>query len=262
MRSATASSSISAGFAGNAAIACAGGRTCAARSARPRWTPKAVTPSSSACPANMGIKIPDGVDWTAAALACCPIGTSLRALRRSPAINPGDTVLITGASGGLGVHQIQIARALGGRPIAVTTSPAKIDFLAIARRRGRGRRQRSRLFGRGLAADRQTRRRYRRSTMSVRPCPRRCAAWRRAASSVVLGNVGGDAGAGVARLADRPALARRAAPEWRTLEDVAQSLAMLQAGMVKAGDLGDGEIFGGGEGPRHARGPRRRRDAW
>ena len=34
-------------------------------------------------PANMGIKIPDRVDWAAAALSCCPIGTSLRALNQS-----------------------------------------------------------------------------------------------------------------------------------------------------------------------------------
>lgn len=80
-------------------------------------------------PANMGIKIPDGVDWSGAALACCPIGTSVRALRSVAGLNPGDSVLITGASGGLGVHQLQIARALGGRPIAVTTSAAKADFL-------------------------------------------------------------------------------------------------------------------------------------
>jgi len=80
-------------------------------------------------PENMGIRIPDEVDWTVAALSCCPIGTSLRAIKTVGGMQPGDTVLINGASGGLGVHQIQIARALGGRPIAVTTSEAKVPFL-------------------------------------------------------------------------------------------------------------------------------------
>jgi len=80
-------------------------------------------------PENIGIRIPDEVDWTAAALSCCPIGTSLRAIKTVGGMQPGDTVLINGASGGLGVHQIQIARALGGRPIAVTTSEAKVPFL-------------------------------------------------------------------------------------------------------------------------------------
>jgi acryloyl-coenzyme A reductase len=80
-------------------------------------------------PENMGIKIPESVDWCAAALSCCPIGTSLRAIKTVGGMQPGDTVLINGASGGLGVHQIQIARALGGRPIAVTTSESKAPFL-------------------------------------------------------------------------------------------------------------------------------------
>jgi NADPH:quinone reductase-like Zn-dependent oxidoreductase len=33
--------------------------------------------------------------------------------------NPGDTVLVTGASGGLGVHQLQLVRALAAGGIAV-----------------------------------------------------------------------------------------------------------------------------------------------
>ena len=64
-------------------------------------------------PAPMAIPVPRGLPWEAAALSCCPIGTSLRALRTLAGTSPGDTVLITGASGGLGMHQIQIVRALG-----------------------------------------------------------------------------------------------------------------------------------------------------
>jgi len=82
-----------------------------------------------AVPASATFTIPDNLDWAAAALASCPIGTSVRALRGVAGINPGDTVLITGASGGLGVHQIQLVRAFGGRSIAVTTSAAKADRL-------------------------------------------------------------------------------------------------------------------------------------
>lgn len=80
-------------------------------------------------PATMAIQVPAGLPWEAAALACCPIGTSLRALRTLAGMNPGDTVLITGASGGLGIHQIQIVKALGGRSIAITSSPAKAQHL-------------------------------------------------------------------------------------------------------------------------------------
>ncbi len=80
-------------------------------------------------PPSMAIHVPEGLDWRAAALACCPIGTSVRALRTVAGMSPGDSVLVTGASGGLGVHQLQLVRAFGGRSIAVTTSTAKVDFL-------------------------------------------------------------------------------------------------------------------------------------
>jgi acryloyl-coenzyme A reductase len=83
-------------------------------------------------PASSAIAVPPGLDWAAAALAACPIGTSVRATRAVAGINPGDTVLITGASGGLGLHQIQLTRAFGARSIAVTSSAAKADHLKAA----------------------------------------------------------------------------------------------------------------------------------
>lgn len=80
-------------------------------------------------PAISAIELPDGLGYTQAALASCPIATSVRALYGEAALKPGETVLINGASGGLGGHQIQLARALGARVIAVTSSPEKHDFL-------------------------------------------------------------------------------------------------------------------------------------
>jgi acryloyl-coenzyme A reductase len=44
-------------------------------------------------------------------------------------LHPGQTVLITGASGGVGVHAIQLARLLGAHVIAVTSSPLKVERL-------------------------------------------------------------------------------------------------------------------------------------
>lgn len=83
-------------------------------------------------PAEMGIHVPAALDFRAAALACCPIATSVRALRSVAQLQPGDTVLVTGASGGLGVHQLQLVRALGGRSIAVTSDAKKTEFLKRA----------------------------------------------------------------------------------------------------------------------------------
>jgi acryloyl-coenzyme A reductase len=76
-------------------------------------------------PAVSTIVVPEHLDWASAALASCPVGTSVRALRGIADLQPGDTVLVTGASGGLGVHQLQLIRAFGARSIAVTTSAAK-----------------------------------------------------------------------------------------------------------------------------------------
>jgi acryloyl-coenzyme A reductase len=80
-------------------------------------------------PASAAIAIPDGVSYAQAALASCPIGTALRGLCAQAGLQPGDTVLVNGASGGLGVHQIQIARAFGARVIAVTGSAEKVPAL-------------------------------------------------------------------------------------------------------------------------------------
>ena len=82
-----------------------------------------------AVPAVSTVLVPEGLSWAAAALASCPIATSWRALSVVAGVRPGDTVLVTGASGGLGVHQLQLIRAMGATSIAVTSSPAKAERL-------------------------------------------------------------------------------------------------------------------------------------
>ncbi|MEC5341227.1 alcohol dehydrogenase catalytic domain-containing protein [Brenneria populi] len=80
-------------------------------------------------PAVSVVELPAGLDYTQAALASCPIATSVRALYGEAALRPGESVLINGAGGGLGAHQIQLARALGARVIAVTGSAEKSAFI-------------------------------------------------------------------------------------------------------------------------------------
>lgn len=79
--------------------------------------------------ANCLIPIPDELDFVSAALASCPIATSYRALITVAGILPGESVLITGASGGLGLHQLQLARAVGAHSLAITSSPDKAPLL-------------------------------------------------------------------------------------------------------------------------------------
>jgi acryloyl-coenzyme A reductase len=74
------------------------------------------------------LPVPAGTSLVDAALAACPIGASLQALRAA-AVGIGDVVLITGASGGLGLHQIALARLCGADVIAVTSSAGKVNAL-------------------------------------------------------------------------------------------------------------------------------------
>lgn len=74
-------------------------------------------------------RIPDSVTDTHAAIAACAIGTGLNALRDVGKVRMGESVLITGAGGGLGVHVVQLASRAGARVLASTTSPAKAEQL-------------------------------------------------------------------------------------------------------------------------------------
>ena len=72
------------------------------------------------------VSLPDTVDLTGAALFACPMGVALQAVKCVAQVQPGETVVVTGAGGGLGTHAVQIAAALGGRVLAVTSSPDKV----------------------------------------------------------------------------------------------------------------------------------------
>ncbi len=61
--------------------------------------------------------------------AACIVGTAYRALKQRAKAVEGETVLVTGAGGGLGLHSVQVARALGLRVIAVTRSEEKARIL-------------------------------------------------------------------------------------------------------------------------------------
>jgi acryloyl-coenzyme A reductase len=83
-------------------------------------------------PTRNALPIPSGLDMTAAALAVCPVGTSVRAALGVAALAPGQIVLITGAGGGLGLHQIQVAKSLHARVIAVSSSLDKAEIVRKA----------------------------------------------------------------------------------------------------------------------------------
>ncbi len=80
-------------------------------------------------PARSVTRLPDGLDLTGAALLACPIGVCVRAIKSVANAGAGEVALVTGAGGGLGVHAIQIASALGAQVFAATSTPEKMDVL-------------------------------------------------------------------------------------------------------------------------------------
>jgi acryloyl-coenzyme A reductase len=76
------------------------------------------------------VKVPAGLGLQEASFLNCTAAVSLRALRRHANVQPKETVLVTGASGGVGLHGLMVAKKLGARVIAATSSPAKAARLA------------------------------------------------------------------------------------------------------------------------------------
>ncbi len=77
--------------------------------------------------------LPAAMDFDAGASFVLAWGTSLHALQTIARLQAGETVLVLGAAGGVGVAAVQIAKALGARVIAAASSDAK---RALAREAG------------------------------------------------------------------------------------------------------------------------------
>ena len=73
--------------------------------------------------------VPDNVALADASIASCAIGTCLNGVRDVGRVQMGESVLVTGAGGGLGMHAVQLARLAGALVIAQTTSPDKAERL-------------------------------------------------------------------------------------------------------------------------------------
>ena len=84
-------------------------------------------------PAQRCIPLPEGFDLTDAAAFIMTYGTSYHALLDRGALQPGETVLVLGAAGGIGTAAIQIAKHAGAHVIAAASSAKKC---ALAQRLG------------------------------------------------------------------------------------------------------------------------------
>ena len=72
--------------------------------------------------------IPGSMDYDSAAALSMTYGTSLYALKQRANIQPGETLLVLGASGGVGIAAIELGKAMGAKVIAAASTQDKVDM--------------------------------------------------------------------------------------------------------------------------------------
>lgn len=97
-----------------------------------------ITPSTGAfaercaVPEKLAMPVPDGLDFGQAAGFTITYSTSYHALVQHAGIKAGETVLVLGAAGGVGITAVEIAKALGARVIAAASTDEKLEFAKSA----------------------------------------------------------------------------------------------------------------------------------
>lgn len=83
--------------------------------------------------ASRTLSLPDGMDFETASGFMLVYGTSLHGLADCGRLQAGETLLVLGAAGGVGLAAVEIGRAMGARVIAAASSDEK---LALAKEHG------------------------------------------------------------------------------------------------------------------------------
>jgi len=83
-------------------------------------------------PENQCIKLPASLPFTEAAAMALVYDTAYFALKDRGRIQPGETVLVLGATGGVGLAAIQLAKAFGAKVLAAVASKDKEDIVHTA----------------------------------------------------------------------------------------------------------------------------------
>ncbi len=84
-------------------------------------------------PATRCLPMPDGMPFETAAAFTMTYGTSYHALKQRGRLQPGQTLLVLGAAGGVGLAAVEIGKAFGARVVATASSDQKA---AMARAHG------------------------------------------------------------------------------------------------------------------------------
>ena len=78
-------------------------------------------------PADMLVPIADSLSFEEASILANALGTPYHAVKVRAEVRPGETVVIVGAGGGVGVHAVQIARLCGAVVIGVDLPGEKVE---------------------------------------------------------------------------------------------------------------------------------------
>lgn len=80
-----------------------------------------------AVPAKFVIPIPPGMGFIDASCSLYTYGTSYHALKDRAALKAGETLLVLGAAGGVGLAAVELGKIMGATVIAAASSPEKLD---------------------------------------------------------------------------------------------------------------------------------------
>ena len=78
-------------------------------------------------------KVPEGIDLVQASALLMTYGTTIHGLKDRGDIKAGDTVLVLGAAGGVGLSAVELAKAYGARVVAAVSTEEKGE---VAKRAG------------------------------------------------------------------------------------------------------------------------------
>ena len=74
-------------------------------------------------------KIPDSMDFRTAASFAMVYTTSYYALKQRAQLQAGETLLVLGASGGVGLTAVELGKLMGAKVIAAASSDEKLEFV-------------------------------------------------------------------------------------------------------------------------------------
>ncbi|YCH21465.1 NADPH:quinone oxidoreductase family protein [Pseudomonas sp. D1-3] len=85
-----------------------------------------------AAPAYNVLPVPESMELNIAAAFGMTYGTSMHALHQRANLQPGETLLVLGAAGGVGLAAVEIGKAMGARVIAAASSAEKLEVARTA----------------------------------------------------------------------------------------------------------------------------------